>query len=399
MTALAYEYTALDRRGGRCRGVTRAPSEQDAFRQVRQQGLTPVSIRPVRARRGRSRRIRTKDVAQFTQQLGVLLGARIPVGEGLRGVAEQETNPRFRAVVESLASQVEAGQPIAQAMSAHRDVFGEVYVATVRAAEQSGHLVRVLEYLSEMLERADETRRQIRGALLYPLCVVTMLGAATAFLLVVIVPRFADMFARRGLELPAMTRLLLASSDALRSWWWVYVPATVVAVVLLRRAWRVPRWRVRMERALHRLPAVRQVLVGLAVGRFARVLGLCLSAGLGIIDCLALAGAASGRLLLARDVERMIAQVRTGGRLSDVLLACEYLPPLVRRMLAAGEASAELTRMCEVVARQQEREAASLTRNLATVLEPVLVLLIAMVVLVVALAIFLPMWNLVNLLQ
>jgi type II secretory pathway component PulF len=135
------------------------------------------------------------------------------------------------------------------------------------------------------------------------------------------------------------------------------------------------------------------------VARFARVFGLCLNSGLSLIDALQMAGRSSGRPMLMADVEKMVAQVRTGGRLSNVLLVCHYIPGFARRMLTSGEESAELTRMCNVIARHYERDTQGLTKNLSTVIEPVLIVLIAGVVLVVALAIFLPMWNLVKLLS
>src|SRR4051812_28261873 len=138
MSALAFEYTALDRHGAKCKGVARANTEVDAFRQVTAAGLTPVKIKPVKVRLGRRRAVRAKDVAHFTYQLSVLIGARVPIGEGLRGIAEQEPAGKFREVITDIATRIEAGGRIAEAMGAHTDIFGELYVQTIRAAEQSG---------------------------------------------------------------------------------------------------------------------------------------------------------------------------------------------------------------------------------------------------------------------
>jgi type II secretory pathway component PulF len=283
-------------------------------------------------------------------------------------------------------------------MSAHGDVFGEVYVETVRAAETSGNMTKILEYLAEMLERAEENRRQIRAALAYPVVVVTVLTLATSFLIAFVVPRFAKLFAARGVDLPLITQALVTVGEVFHSYWWAILGAVVGAGMLLGWARRRPHAWLVVDALLHRIPLVRTVLVSLGVARFARVFGLCLSSGLGLIDCLAMSGRASGRPMLERDVDLMIDRVRDGGRLSDVLSKCEYLPPFARRMLSAGEESAELTRMCAIVARQHERDAESLAKGLATIIEPLLVILIAAVVLTVALAIFLPMWNMVSIL-
>jgi type II secretory pathway component PulF len=401
MTALnAFSYTAVDRRGSRCRGVAKAATENDAYRQITAAGLTPVKIAPVRGvKLGRTRRVRAREVAHFTYQLSVLIGARVPIGDGLRSIAEQEAPGKFRDVILSIAARIEAGGRIADAMGEHRKVFGDLYIETIRAAEQTGNLIKVLEYLSELLERGIEMRQQVRSALMYPVCVVTVLCLATFFLVGWIVPRFARMYAQKNLELPFFTRALMAVGLSIQNCWYVYLAAVVGAVLWVRRAWSRPRGRWVIERALHRAPALRQILVGMSVARFARVFGLCLSSGLGLMEALTMAGKSSGRPMLMRDVERMVDQVRAGGRISAVLVACAYLPPFAKRMLTSGEESAELTKMCTVIARHYERDTASLTKNIATVIEPVLIVLIAAVVLVVALAIFLPMWNMVKLLS
>jgi type II secretory pathway component PulF len=396
----SFSYTAVDRRGARCRGVAKAASENDAYRQITAAGLTPVKIAAVRARRaGRARRVRTKEVAHFTYQLSVLIGARVPIGEGLRSIAEQEAPGKFRDVILKIAQRIEAGGRIADAMGEHRKVFGDLYIETIRAAEQSGNLIKVLEYLAELLERSIEMRQQVRSALMYPACVVATLSAATFFLVGWVVPRFARMYAQKSLELPFFTRALMQVGLSIQHYWYVYAAVGVGAALGLRRAWSRPRGRWVLEKWLHRVPALRAILVGMSVARFARVFGLCLSSGLGLMEALAMAGRSSGRPMLMRDVDRMLDQVRAGGRISVVLVACEYLPPFAKRMLTSGEESAELTRMCAVIARHYERDTGTLTKNIATVIEPVLIVLIAGVVLMVALAIFLPMWNMVKLLS
>jgi type II secretory pathway component PulF len=396
MSSISFNYVALDRRGARCRGVARALTEVDAFRQISAAGLTPVRIRQARARRSR-RGVGLKEVAHFTYQLSVLIGARVPIGEGLRSIAEQESAGKFKDVITRIAERIEAGGRIADAMAEHTNIFGDLYVQTIRAAEESGNLVRVLEYLSEMLERSIETRQQVRNALMYPACVISALVLAVVFLIAFVIPRFARMFAQRNVELPIFTRLLMVVGESFQHYWWVYLGVLVALVFGLRRMWRTERGRWTIERALHRIPVLSQVLVGLSVARFSRVFGLCLSSGIGLIDALSMAGRSSARPMLIRDTERIIDQVRAGGRISSVLVACEYIPPFAKRMLISGDESAELTKMCGVIARHYERDAQGLTKNLATIIEPVLIVLIAGVVLVVALAIFLPMWNMVNL--
>lgn len=399
-TVSSFEYTAIDKRGAKCRGVAKAATEVDAFRQISAAGLTPVKIKPLVQRKlGKRKSVRAKDVAHFTYQLSVLISARVPIGESLRGIAEQEQPGKFKDVIFDIAKRIEAGGRIADAMEAHIGVFGDLYVSTVRAAEQSGNMVKVLEYLSEMLERNIEMRSQVRGALMYPTCVISVLALACFFLIGFVIPKFAKMFAAKGAELPIFTKILMVLGNSIQDFWYVYLAAAVGGVFGIRMAWKRPKGRWVIEEALHRIPYLNTILVGLAVSRFARVFGLCLNSGLGLIDALHMAGRAAARPKLMKDAERLVDQVRTGGRLSVALLACEYITPFAKRMLTSGEESAELGRMCNIIARQYERETSSLTKNIATVIEPVLIVLIAGVVLVVALAIFLPMWNMVKLLS
>jgi len=395
-----FRYRALDKAGGVRTGVIAAESVKDAYRRLSVTGLTPTKVRAGRSRgaRGFGRtRISGRDIAHFTQQLAVLLGAGVSISEGLLSIAEQEPTERFRRMLEEIAARIQAGSSVTDAIEPHRAVFGGVYVETLRAAERSGSMVTALESLAEMTERDAEARRQMRGALTYPLVVVVALSLAVGFLLTFVVPKFASMFEARGVDLPLLTRALQAFGLSVRAFWWGYAGGAAGLVVLLRLAWRSPKGRAAIDRLLHRAPVVRPLLIGAATGRFARVLGLCLGAGLGLLESIDMAGRASNRPLLIRDARRLVERVRGGDRLATALRDCAYLPPFARRMLAAGEEAGELTRLCGVVARQYDRDTEHLTKNMATILEPVLIAVMTGVVLVVALAIFMPMWDMVGL--
>lgn len=401
MSAATFEFRAVDRAGLKHRGTAVAASEVEAYRQVSARGLIPFSIRR-RVPAGSflsSGRFRSKDVAHLTAQLAVLVGARIPLSDGLLSISEQEPNRRLARVIRDLAARVEAGTPLAEAMAAQGAAFGDVYVQTIRAAEKSGNLPEVLEQVSEMLERGEETAQQVKSALAYPACVILVLLLGMAFLMGFVVPKFGAMYASRGVELPALTQMLVALGVGLRRWWFLHIVGIAACALGVRWAWRSPGGRIAIDRFMHRVPGLRQVLVGLAMGRFSRVLGVSLGSGLGLIQSLELAGRAAGRPTLTADVERMGEQVRAGGRLSEVLARCGYVPPFGRRMLAAGENAGELPKMCGLIARHYDRETTHLSKQLTTAIEPILVVLIAGAVLVVALAIFLPMWDMASLIK
>ena len=227
MTAITFQFEALGKNGAKQKGVTQAVSKDAAFAQIASSGLTPVSIREVKARRSLlsgQRKIGLRELSIFTYQFSVLIEARIPISEGLRSIAEEESNERFRTVIEQVAASISAGSTITEAMEPFHDLFGDVYIQSLNAAEQSGNLVKVLNHLAEMLDREVEIRSQIRSALLYPLSVITILGLAVVFLLMFVVPRFATMFESRGIELPLPTRILLGTSHFLTHGWWFLLP-------------------------------------------------------------------------------------------------------------------------------------------------------------------------------
>lgn len=401
MSLINYEYRAMDRAGAAAHGYLLAATPQDAFRRLAATGLTPIRLRPARDKSSRfalrAKRVSAAEIARFTYQFAVLLEARLPIVECLRGIAEQEANDRFRKVIEDIGARVQSGVSITAAIEPHRRLFGDVYVETIRAAERSGNIVTVLNHLAEAVEEQQEMRRTVRGALMYPVTVVVALTIATLFLLVFVVPRFASMFASRGIELPLITQALMGLGTSLRDAWWVYAGLIALLALGVRTIWGNPQGRAWLDRYLNRIPVLGRLLTGLAVGRFASVFGLSLASGLGLIDCLEMAGRASGRPLLMNDVSKMVNQVRQGGRLSGVLHTCGYLPAFARQLLRAGEESAELSRMCRIIARQYARETKYLCKNAATIMEPVLIAGLTGVVLLVALAIFLPMWNMISL--
>jgi MSHA biogenesis protein MshG len=404
MSAVTFDYLALDKAGVKRRGQATAANKGEAFRKVAGLGLTPLSIMPAGNRMAgiggislRSSRIRTKDLSNYTYQLGVLVSARIPISEGLVNIAQQETDPRLKTLVIDLAKRIQSGEQLAVAMEAHKEALGEVYVETIRAAEKSGHLAKVLEHLSEMLEKSQEQSRMVRSALMYPICVVSVLALAVLFLCGFVVPKFAKMFQSKSLKLPLFTELLMAFGVSIQNYWYLYILGIGLAIVGFRLAWLRPGGRAAIDRLCHKIPYLKNILIGSTISRFSQIFALSLQSGLGLIESLDLAGKAAGRPLLSKDVTRMIAQVRSGGRLMEVLGACNYLTPFTKRMLIAGEQSAEIPRMCAVVSRHYDRETSHLTKNLSTFIEPILIVSIAGVVLVIALAIFLPMWDMAKL--
>ncbi len=399
MSAARFEYSATDAAGQKKRGFVSAPGKAEAYRQLTTQGLIPIRIKAAdagRLRRGRSR-VPISEITQFTRELAVLLEAGVPVVDGIRGIAEQTHNPRVRAATIEIAADIQAGSTVSDALAKHSSIFGDVFVETVHAAERSGNMVRILEDLAEMLDAQAEFQRQIKRALTYPVLVTVTLSIAVAFLLAFVVPKFAELFERRGVELPLLTQVLMYVGTVLRSYWWALAAGAGAGWLFLRKGGRAPYARELSDRLLHSVPHLKQVLVGTAVARFARVFGLCIGSGLPLSDSLELSSRSTGRPLLERDVRSLIEGVHSGDKLSTRLDGCDYFPSFAKRMIAAGEESAQLQRMCGIIAKHYDRETSHIATTAAAIIEPLLIVVLTGAVLIVALAIFVPMWDLAGL--
>ncbi|MEM1331459.1 MAG: type II secretion system F family protein [Planctomycetota bacterium] len=394
-----YIYRAVDERGRVRTGRLRAWTDAEAMAQLRSDGLKPVGV----SRRGEAQResrratlVRPRAIADVARELSVLLEAHIPIGQGLKVIAEHEQNPRLAEMLRDIAMQIEAGSPLTEAINRHRSVFGEVFVETVRAAERTGTLDQAMLHLADMLERQIETQQQLRRALTYPAIVLSVVSVAIAVIVVFVVPRFGATFASQGMDLPVFTKIVQAVGESARAWWWAWLGVILSGVIALASLWRSTSGRLMLERMLLRLPLAGRILRAVNAARFSRVMSLSLGAGVELIDSVEMSGRSTGRRVFRRQCDDMAAALRRGEPMSVAMHSVSELPPFASRMIAAGRDSKELAKACSIVARHYDRESSHLTKNINTLIEPLLTVVMAAVVLLIALSVFLPMWQMVG---
>ncbi|MFO0831610.1 MAG: type II secretion system F family protein [Phycisphaerales bacterium] len=399
MSLSTFHYSALDSTGHKRKGTIRGVSEQDAFRKVTAAGLTPLVLEEVRERAPlfAFQRVSLMDVVGLTRELAVLVEARIPLDRGLVSIAEHEPKQQLASMVRDIAGQIEAGHPMTTALEKYRAIFGDVYISSLRAAEKSGNLRAVMHHLAELLERRLETRKQVRRAMTYPVIVLTVVAVAVTIIVGFVVPKFAATFQSQGATLPAATRIVQALGMSLQNYWYIHAGVVLTVVGTLTFMWRSTSGRVNLELALLRIPYLSRIITSVTTARFARVLGISLSSGLDVTESIELAGQSTGRPVFTRECTDMASRLRQGDRLADVLQATRYLPPFARRMLGAGKDSSEVSGACEIVSRHYDRESSDLTRNINTIIEPMMTVALAGIVLLVALSVFLPMWQMARL--
>ena len=386
MTA-SFRYRAAAPSGQIVEGVLQAPSRQLVLAELQRQHLYPVAVDEVAAEpagKGRRRMGRRAAVALWTRSTATLLGAGVPLDRALGfGTAHLGHDGLENALRETRRA-VRNGTALADALGRHGHYFDPLFVATVSAGESSGALDTVFERLADHLEETGELRSQVRSALIYPalMAIVTLLG--TVVLLAFVVPRFADIMADVGGELPLTARLLMAASAVVTGAWWVWLALVALGVVALRRALDRPELLRRWHRRRLELPGVGEFERKYLTARFARTLGLLLRSGLPMMQALRIARASASNLVFQAGVDRAAVAVAEGGNVATSLAG--ILPPLASQMLAVGEESGQLDALCLRVADAYDADVRRTLRTMVALVEPAMILVFGTLVGFVALA-------------
>lgn len=392
----AYRYLALDCDGRRQRDVIQAESERHARQLLRERGLFPREVQatgPVRGARGRGGRLDANSRTDFTRQLATLVGAAIPLAEALQMLERQSRQAALKALLLDLLGQVREGYTLADSLGRHPGTFDPLYLTLVAAGERAGRLGPVLERLADYLERVQRQRHKARTALIYPLALALVSIAVVAGLMTFVVPKLTEQFIHSGLQLPWITRALVAVSDGLLvSGPWLL--GLLLAGVGLQRLLRQVLWRRRWHRQLLRLPRLGELLRTLDSARLTRSLAILVGSGIPVLEGLQVSRATLGNQVLGDALDAAIEQVTAGTGLGRALDRTAVFPPLLVNMVASGEASGTLDAMLERVADAQERDFNQQVDLALALFEPVLILILGGVVLAIVLAILLPIMQL-----
>lgn len=397
----AFEYTALDAAGKQQKGVLDGDTARQVRQQLRERKLTPLSVvegssKAVQTGTGSRFRggISTTDLALITRQFATLVSSGTPVEEALAAVGRHTEKQRVKTLLLSVRSRVLEGHSLAHSMRDFPKVFPEIFRATVAAGEQSGHLDGVLERLADYTEEQQATRATITKALLYPAVLVFASIAIVSLLLAYVVPQVVQVFDNMNQQLPLLTRLLIRTSELVRSWGLLFIVAMVAAVYLFRRAMRAEQFKYRVHSVLLRIPLVGRLIRGFNSAQFARTLSILASSGVPVLEALGIASEVLTNRPMRAAVLDAGAQVREGASLSRSLEKHGYFPPMMLHLIASGEGSGQLGKMLEKAATHQERELNTHIALFLGLFEPVIVLLMGGIILVIVLAILLPIFEL-----
>jgi general secretion pathway protein F len=344
-------------------------------------------------------RVRPQEVAVFTRQLGTLLGAGIPLAEGLGALAEQSDNKKLERILAGVRQKVNEGASLADTLSAHADLFPDLYVNMVRSGEAAGNLDAVLMRLADFMDTQLALRSKVSGALTYPIIMMVLGSLVMGVLLIVVVPQITSVFEDMGKTLPWNTRLLIAVSGLAAGYWWLLIPAGIAGYFGFRRWSRTPRGRGTLDRAKLRLWLIGPLVRFVASARFARTLATMLSAGVPVLTALEITKKVLNNTVLEKVVEEARDAIREGESIAATLKKSGQFPSMMVHMIAVGERSGQLETMLENVASAYEREVDGKVARLTTILSPAIIVTMAVVVVFIVFSILTPILDMQNFVQ
>jgi len=396
-----YSYKARDVRGGLQTGVTDAPAEQDALRSLREEGLTVIDLtlggEPQAANaaltRHAARNVKREEVIAFSSQLSVMLETGVPLSEALSAYLVQSRGGNLRRVVDVVADRINSGVSFSASIALFPAVFPSLMVSLLQASEATGTLGAMLGRVSEYLGKERRTRRQIRGALAYPLAMVSLAVTVTVFLIAWVLPRFAKIYESRSAALPTPTRVLLGASDWLVSHWLGLAVGIGLAVVLLaifresRKGRRVIDW-LKLN-----TPLIGPIFRNFYTARAARTLGTLLASGVMLPEAVRITRGLTDNVWWSDLWDDMEQSMTSGGTIGDVALASPLLTPSYAQMIAAGERSGRLSTVLERIGAVAEEDLDEAVKTSTQMIEPLMIVFMGATIGGVALALLLPIFT------
>ena len=423
-----FNYVALDARGQEASGLLEAVSSSAAISQLRQSGYFPTSVieeaiissdgketrgrtataarmtKP-RAKKGivlfQRRKVKSKVLMIFTRQLATLIDSGLPLLRSLHVLAKQERDKLMKKTIDKLADSVQSGSTFSDALALHPKIFNDLYVSMVRAGEVGGVLELVLTRLSEFQEKAAKIRNKILSAMVYPIIVMTMAMGILVFLLVFIVPRFELIFhdLLGDKPLPPVTRFVLTVSDYMQHQGLVLLGAVVAIVVIYNFVGRTTRGRLAIDNLKLRVPLFGNLNRKTAISRFARTLGTLVTSGVPILQALNITRETAGNAAIARALARVHDCVKEGESIVQPLEASKSFPPMVVSMVDVGEETGKLPEMLLKIADVYDDEVDNAVAALTSMLEPIMIVFLALVVGTIVIALFMPLISIISGLQ
>lgn len=392
-----FEYTALNKDNHSVNGTIEANSKAVAAELLSKQGYKPLLLKEKRSGFDpnnlqfswlKSKKVKSKDLVVFTRQLATMVNAGVPLVRSLNTLGQQTESQTLRDVLEKIGKDVESGYSFADSLEKHPKVFGPIYTNMVRAGETGGILDDILKRLAFQQEKDASIKKKIRSASAYPTVLLVITIIAFFALMTFVVPRIGTIvtdLAGDDAVLPIQTRALLAISDFIRNYWYIFLIIIVTAIVLFRRYISTEKGRYNWHRVLLKIPVVKTVITKVAIARFARIFSSLMSAGVSVLESINVTAEAIGNKVIEKELKAAGKEVTAGQQLSEPLSNSDLFPPIVAQMMSVGEETGQTDTILVKVADFYEEEVDALVDGLASIIEPIMIVIMgAMVGLIAA---------------
>lgn len=399
-----YHYEAKDKTTDKIvKATVQAESEREAAKLLTTQGFAPINITESKSEESFfakfTGRITTKDKVVFSRQLSTLIAAGLPLSQSLRTLVDQTQNKRLQVVVQDLIVSVEGGKTLHESFSKHPEVFGNLFLALIAAGEASGTLDESLQRIAQQQEKDAAIMGKIRGALTYPIIVLGVILAVLLFMLFTVVPQVEKLYEDLNQTLPWITDVIVSTSEFLMRFWWAVLIAIGLGVYVLVQYLRTPAGQQTLDVLKLNTPLFKGLFNRLYMARFARTGQTLLNTGVSMLDMLKITSEAVNNSVIAAEIERAAEKVKGGKELSAALLAEEHFPQLVPQMISIGEKSGRIDEMLGKTAMIYETELEEELNTISTAIEPILMVVLAIVAGGMIAAILLPIYGLVTTIQ
>lgn len=403
MANTTFNYKVRDRSGAILEGALEGANEQLVVAKLREMGYVPVSV-TARPRSvltanvsGRGKKVGLKDVVVFTRQLATMINAGLTILRALTILTEQTESKALAEVARQLTQDIERGLSLSQAVARHPTVFPPVYLSMVRAGESGGALDTIMLRMADTLEKQLELRGKIKSAMSYPIAVAGIVVVIVTAMLLFVVPMFEGMYDDLGGELPLPTRLLISVSGFMTSFWWLLGLAGAGGTFALRRWKATPAGRLALDRFKLRLPVFGGLIHKTSVARFTRTFGSLMRSGVPVMESMDIVSETSGNAVMGSAVVAAKERVRGGEPVSTALGAHPVFPPMVVQMMTVGEETGSLDEMLEKIADFYDSEVEATVDSLTSLIEPLLMVFMGVSVGGMVVALYMPMFQIINL--
>src|SRR5256714_1007482 len=394
----AFTYTARDQKGELKSATLEAPNREDAISQLKKQRLNVVKI-DEQTKKKKAGKVGMRDIVIFTRMFSTMINSGLPLVQAMGILAEQSENPALREVTKQVVFDVESGNTVADALRKHPNAFSDLYVNMVAAGEAGGILDTILMRLAIFMEKNDALVRKVKGAMIYPGVIMTVAGGAITILLIFVIPTFQRMFKEAGIPLPLPTRIVIFLSESLQAYWWAVGLGLFAAFYSLKKYGSTPGGKLVLDRLMLKAPVLGDVLRKSAVSRFTRTLGTLLSSGVSILDGLEITAKTSGNRVVQDAIMDSRASIAGGETISAPLKKSQVFPPMVISMIAVGEQTGGLDEMLSKIADFYDEEVDAAVSGLLSLMEPVMIVFLGVVVGGMVVAMYLPIFDMINAVQ